>query len=807
MTRITWLRFSFLFLFLFLFAPLFIRCNNYTVDQLGDIVVVDQFNTITSSKLKTNSKGIFLELETVAKFPVYCIPFSAIDRNSPNSKKPIYFIKQEFENSFDLYRNNVKLMPITFNDKKYVTDIAVNNGLILMITDIHFYVVDFVTKNITLTALNNVNGYDLSEIKNVFFSSLISGVNMNEFFATAIKTEKSFILHLKYNDENNNLEILNIIDSYNGKPLKLVNGITVTKSALYVSENSQYILRYRITENEEVEPGEIIQVFEGLDVISLNGNTVFDKNKNMFIDYVLVNSKTSQQTFPSSESLIYLIKIEDFANAQTYAGGTGANGKEKKGIVKFVKFNSEQRKYSHGKKKSKRSVNVYNIIDLFSKDMNYIYFDIYDIYFSFDEVKDKSLEGRDKLFDSLKTNTTRLHTDKKNKKSRQHPDIAMGIYWTNTYSCSINKGWIDLEKMRKLDSHNEIKKTHTDIKSLPLVDARVSFSLVPYVSAITHCSLKKKNIFKSLCIYNADENSVSYIHKPINYNSDFKSPFLFDGIKDYLAFDYKCYRTVHILSYPYNNTLFVHTANTDLKLILPTPFGIAIDTERSSEREITFYIAGNDEHYNYISKCVVDLIKSDYECYDSYRKKRNEWELFQHISYISYITDDKSTLTHIYITNNRRSVYMLNKVDSTRWKFQTLFNLEDPHEIIGVISTSVNYFFVNRRALTRLIKKYPHSVMLMNANDRFEYENRENDKQVAQVGTALNADDEEEFSFLLQSHTLIYTVNKDSYGYNSGTSLHFYAVLLREEFYTEFIYNGIIKNISNEAKFNYFVLA
>ncbi|CRG99932.1 translocon component PTEX88, putative [Plasmodium relictum] len=720
--------------FLIIFFDL-IKCG-YKVEHTGSVALTSQFNSIVDIKLIGENGTFNLELSNLIRFPVYCIPFSCVDYNSKSSKKPIYFIKHEFKNYVFLYKNNVKLMPITFDDKDYISGLASNNGILLMITDIDIYRIYTKKNKIKLLDIKLNKNFEIRKNDEMFFSSIVSDTIENQFFIVSSIRENYYVLHVKYNEKDNYIEVLNAIDSIDGQSMKVLNGIAVVDNRLYITENAENIIRFTLDrENNSAFPEKIFSYTNGNKIISLSASTRYDQGLNEYTDFLIVNSKKIFSGIPSSESCLDLLKI------------------------------------------NKNNLDIFNIVDLYSKDINFFYFNIYDAHiFIDDQYEPKGLVNT--LSDKANFLKYNKNKEKEIKKKQESNKYVLKIIWTNDYNCTINKGFVDIRKYH-LDENNE--------KKLPFIHITNQYAFAPYITSISHCS-KKDSIFKAVCYYDTVNNYVSLLNEPTEYNTEFKGNFHFDGFKDYIAFDYKSISDVHIITYPLNNTVYVHFDKKYLTINLPHPFGISIDKSNSTDGRVVVYITGNDDKKNYINKCIIKKLEKEYDCYNVYTKKKEYNELYQHISFITYEVEGEE-MTHIYVSNNKKTIYRLNKKDN-KWIFSIWFTLDDPSQRIGPISTSLNYFFVTKKALKNLIATYPNSKMLLKFKD-------------AKKGDLYITDDKH--IFLTTSHTVIFCTNNDSYGRNSGSIIHFYASILKEKYYQSFGVNNIVLNISNNSQFNYYL--
>lgn len=800
--------------FITLFYLMFWERGNgqYVLEQIGELVISDQFNSVMNLKVLGQNETFNMEIENLINFPVYCLPFSAIDYHSRSTKRPVYFIKNEFEGIFHLYKNNVRLMPIEFEDKNYIAQIAVNNGVVLMITDIRFYYIDTAKKELVHLSIWNKRNFNLENLKDIFFSTLIAGPEKNVFLVTAINPKGSFILYVKLHIDKKSVEILNVIERIGMRSLGMVNGLAVTSKRLYISEAGSNIIMFNIGDNYSVDGGRLLFILNDYKIITLSAITVNGTTSGEEVDYLLVNSKKWGNNAPSSENVVHLLKIVN-----------------------------------------DKVTDVVNVVDLFSRDVNLMYFDIYDIYFV-----DINYDQKEGSASSNEAKVPVLMKKKKKDESEKKNHVNLKVMWTNSYNCNINTGFIDVSVLKK-SKKKEDKLKGSDKKKkaleskmsaieskgmvkIPFSKVQNHLSLAPHVTSISHCITDSK-VFKSICYYSSEENSVSVLNKDSIYNTDFMNNFYFDGYKSFLAFDFVSFGKTHFLTYPYNDSLYVYTETGSFRVNLAGPFGMSIDKTHSTDEVVTVYIAGNDQEFNYVYKCVVNIKKNDFECFDNYKKERSPYELFYYISYISYTVDQKEN-TYMYVTNNSKTIYILNKIGEKKWRFNVWFNLENPADRIGPVSTSVNYFFVKNKVLDKLIAVYPQVELLRTLKKKFEEERLErqkrnkkpkkenptkeqdtNEKALEKTSDSDSDEDEElqeeiedeevdimddesvneEYTFLTTSHTIIYCVNRDAYGLDSGSTIHFYASILKEKFYQVFAFNSIIYNITNEARYNYFI--
>ncbi|CRG96114.1 translocon component PTEX88, putative [Plasmodium gallinaceum] len=712
-----------------------VKCG-YKISHSGNIVITNQFNSIVDIKLLGENDAFNLELSDIIRFPVYCIPFSTIDYNSSSNRKSIYFIKHEFKNLLYLYKNNVKIMPIIFPDRDYISGLAVNNGFILMITDIDLYKIDTEKKKINLLNVEAGKYTDIYKNKEMFFSSVISDSIENHFFIICSIRVNYYILHVRYDEKNDCIEILNVIDNIDNEPLRVVNGVAVIENRLYITENAENIIRFTLDrEKNNAITENVFSYTNGNKIVSLSGNSKYDKELNENTDYLIVNSKKISSGMPSSESCLDLLKI------------------------------------------NKNNTDLFNIVDLFSKDINFFYFNIYDAHIFVDDQYEPM-----ELTNALNEKANFLKYNKKKeleiKKKQESNKYILKIIWTNDYNCTINKGFVDIRKY-KIEKNGE--------KKLPFTYITNQYAFAPYTTSVSHCS-KKNSIFKAICYYDSVNNYVNILNEPREYNTEFTGTYHFDGFKDNIAFDYKSISNIHVLTYPFNNTVYVYFDKKYIEINLPQPFGISIDKSNSFDGKVIIYVTGNDDKNNYVNKCVISKLEKEYECYNVFNKKKKYNELFQYISYIT-IKSEGEELTYVYVTNNKKTIYRLHKQDK-KWIFNTWFQLDDPSQRIGPISTSLNYFYVTKKALKSLIATYPDSKMLLKIKNA-----KKEDLYIT----------DDKYIFLTASHTVIFCANNDSYGRNSGSTIHFYASILKEKYYQSFGVNSIVFNISNDSKFNYYL--
>lgn len=756
----------------------------YKIKQSGDILLSSQHNSLMNVKVVGKDNSFNLELNNMIKFPTNCIPFSTIDYNNKKGKKPIYYIKHEFKNLIFLYKNNVNIMQMVFPDRLYMVGIAANNGLLLTLTDVDIYRIDTKKKKVLLSRIKPGKYAHILNNRELFYTGVIGDSVLNKFFVTAAIRNNYYILHMEYNEENESIEILNVIDKVNGQYLRVLNDISIVGDVLYITENAENIVQIIMNREKNTIQEKNIYTFNNNDKIvgiSASRHTLYNNNNDMVdkyvnhnmkdnqnkpadnmndlsnntmiitVDYILVNSKKMFKEKPSSEGCLYLLKI------------------------------------------TKDSVEKYTIVDLFSKDINSFYFTIYDAHISLDDDYKKSgiveaLHKQKRKFlnfdipndEDEPTNNINSNENNKNQNNNNNNINVVKIVWTNYYNCTINKGIVDLRNV-KIDEDSKEKK-------LPFVNVTNQFSLAPHIGASSYCSRKEK-IFNDICYYDNRNNYVSLLNKSEEYNLRYQGNFVFDGYRIYLGFDYKSFQDTHIITYPINNMLYVYMTKGFVTINLPQPYGISIDSKSSTNNQIVVYITGNDEQHNYVNKCVIKKVEKAYDCFVVHKKKKEANELFQYISHISYGDNEEKLSTYIYVTNNKKTIYKLTKQEN-KWNFEKWFNLDNPSIRVGPISTSVNYFYVQRNVLEDLIKKYPDSALLskfINVNEQ--------DLHITEDG----------YIFLTIFHTVIFTSNNDAYGNDSGSTIHFYTSILKEKFYQSFGVDSIIYNIENDSKFSYYL--
>ncbi|GAB66340.1 translocon component PTEX88, partial [Plasmodium cynomolgi strain B] len=632
----------FLLLLLGLAIPRAISTNQYSIKHTGELVLTNQLNSLVNARVVPNENTFNLEVNKVINFPVQCIPHSAVDYNAERKKKPIYFIKHEFKNSLHLYKNNVNLMALNFPDKFYIVGIAANNGFILMITDVDIYRIDVKKKRISVLNVIAQKHANIMNNKEMFFTGVIADSKENHFFVISAIKQNYFILHVKYNEQNDYIEVINVIETVNGKSIRVLNGLAVVDDRLFITENAENVFRLTLNRNNNSVQAKNLHTFSNGDkIIGLSVIVMPDQeDTNSTRDHLIVNVKHVTNDKPSSEGKLYLMSI-----------------------------------------KKDDTVNVYSVLDLYSRDLNSLYFTIYDAHLVSEEEEyergalAKELNNNKAKFLNLDSATTiNATTDseaEKAEKKRREEDAKyrLTILWTNNYNCTVNKGTIDLRNI-KTGSGKEPK--------MPFISVTNQYALAPHVTSASSCSGKEK-LLKDMCYYDAVNNYVSVLNKSDEYNEHYSGNFLFDGLKDFIAFDYKSHMDIHVLTYPLNNTVYVHVEKKNLIINLPKPFGICMDTYNSTENNVIVYITGNDDAQNYVNRCVIKKAEQSYECYNVYRKKNESNEYFQHISFITYEESRGNRVNYIYVTNNKTNIYKLTK-QNDKWLFEEWLNLDDPNQ-------------------------------------------------------------------------------------------------------------------------------
>ncbi|EUD65521.1 hypothetical protein C922_04027 [Plasmodium inui San Antonio 1] len=742
----------FLLLLLGLVVPLSMSTNQYSIKHTGELVLTNQMNSLVNVRVVPNEKTFNLEVNKVINFPVHCIPHSAVDYNVERKKKPIYFVKHEFKNSIHLYKNNVNIMALNFPDRFYIVGIAANNGFMLMVTDVDIYKIDLKKKNISpLNVIAHKHG-NIMKNKEMFFTGVIADSLENHFFVICAIKQNYYILHMKYNEQNDSIELINVIDTVNGKHIRVLNGLAVVDDRLFITENAENIFRLTLNRDKNSVQAKKLHTFSNGDkIIGLSVNVMPDQeDTNSTKDYLIVNVKHVTNDKPSSEGKLYLMSI-----------------------------------------KKDDSVDLYTVLDLYSKDLNSLYFTIYDAHLVSEEDEyekgtlAKEINYKKAKFLNLDSATmcyatTDSEAEKAEKKRREEDaKYRLTILWTNNYNCTVNKGIIDLRNVKE-GTAKEVK--------MPFVSVTNQYAFAPHVTSVSSCSGKEK-LFKDMCYYDAVNNYVSVLNKSDEYNEHYAANFLFDGLKDFIAFDYKSHMDVHVLTYPLNNTVYVHVEKTNLIINLPKPFGLSIDIYNSTENNVIVYITGNDDAQNYVNRCVIKKEEESYECYNVYRKKNESNEYFQHISFITFEESSGNRHSYIYVTNNKTHIYKLTKQNET-WVFEEWLNLDDPKQRIGPITTSVNYFFAKKNVLDNFLRKYPQSKLFA------KFQNlKEDDLHTTEDG----------YIFLTTFYTIIFVSNNDSYGQDSGSSIHFYTSIQKEKYYQSFAVDSIVFNIENSSKFTYYL--
>ncbi|ANQ08012.1 Uncharacterized protein PCOAH_00023770 [Plasmodium coatneyi] len=743
----------FLLLLLGLALPLGMSTNEYSIKHTGELILTNQLNSLVNVRVVPNESTFSLEVNKVINFPVNCIPHSAVDYNTGKKKKPIYFVKHEFKNSLHLYKNNVNLLALNFPDKFYIVGIAANNGFILMITDVDIYKVDVKKKKISVLNVISQKYANIMNNKEMFFTGIIADSQENHFFVIAAIKQNYFILHMKYNEQHDHIEIINVIDTVGGRPLRVLNGLAVLDNSLFITENAEHVFRLTLNRNNKSVQAKKLHTFSNGDkIVGLSVNVMPDHgDKNNKRVYLTVNVKHVTNDKPSSEGKLYLMSI-----------------------------------------KKDDSVDVYTVLDLYSKDINSLYFSIYDVHLVNEEEEyekgalTKELNNNKAKFlnlDSATTNNATIDSEAEmaeKKRKEEDAKYKLTLYWTNNYNCTVNKGIIDLRNVKEGPGGKGAK--------MPFVSITNQYALAPHVTSASSCSGKEK-LFKDMCYYDSVNNYVSLLNKSEEYNEHYSGNFLFDGLKNFIAFDYKSHMDVHVLTYPMNNTVYVHADKTNFTINLPKPFGLCMDIYNSTENNVIVYITGNDDAQNYVNKCVINKAEESYQCYNVYRKKNESNEYFQHISYITFEESSGNTRNYIYITNNKTHIYKMTK-QNDKWLFEEWLNMDDPNQRVGPITTSVNYFFVKKNVLDNFLRKYPQKKLLA----KFQHP-KQDDLHITEDG----------YIFLTTSHTVIFVSNNDSYGQESSSSIHFYTSILKEKYYQSFLVDSLVFNIENSSRFSYYL--
>ncbi|CAA9988082.1 translocon component PTEX88, putative [Plasmodium knowlesi strain H] len=743
----------FLLFLLGLTVPLAKSTNQYSIKHTGDLILTNQLNSLVNARVVPNENTFNLEIDKLINFPVQCIPHSAVDYNSERKKKPIYFVKHEFKNSLHLYKNNVNLLALNFPDKFYIVGIAANNGFVLMITDVDIYKIDAKKKKISLMNVIAQKYANIMNNKEMFFTGIVADSQENHFFVIASIKQNYFILHVKYNEQDDHIEIINVIETINGKKIRILNGLAVLDNSLFITENAENVFRLTLNRsNNSVQAKKLHTFSNGNKIVGLSANVMPDEeDTNSKKVYLIVNVKHVTNDKPSSEGKLYLMNI-----------------------------------------KKNDSVDVYTVLDLYSKDINSLYFSIYDVHLVNEEEEyergalTKELNNNKAKFlnlDSATTNnaTTDSETEMAEKKRKEEDaKYKLTILWTNNYNCTVNKGIIDLRNVKEGAGGKEAK--------IPFASITNQYALAPHITCASSCSGKEK-LFKDMCYYDSVNNYVSILSKGEEYNEHYSGNFLFDGLKNFIAFDYKSHMDVHVLTYPMNNTVYVHADKINFTINLPKPFGLCMDIYNSTENNVIVYITGNDDAQNYINRCVINKAEESYQCYNVFRKKNESNEYFQHISFITFEESIGNRVNYIYVTNNKTHIYKMTK-QNEKWLFEEWLNLDDPNQRIGPITTSVNYFFVKENVLDNFLRKYPQKKLLA----KFQKPNQD-DLHITEDG----------YIFLTTSHTVIFVSNHDSYGQDSSSSIHFYTSILKEKYYQSFAVDSLVFNIENNSKFNYYL--
>lgn len=727
------------------------KCK-YNLQHSGKLILTEQLNSISNIRVINDESSIKLETEYLMNFPVYCIPYIAIDNNSQQNKKTIYYIKHEFQNSLYLYKNNMNLAPITFNDKYYITGMAANNGLLIVIVDVDIYKFDNEKK--IFSALN-VNDEKYDRIFNndqMYYTGIISDIIENHFFLICTIKDKYFIAHIKYDENTGYINVINVIEKLNGKQLTVVNSISIIENRLYVSENAENIYQVIIDRKEKKNNSNIkamnIYSFANKNekILGLSAKMISNPMTNKLTDYLIINTKKISNDKPSSENCVYLMNVNISNNKQ---------------------------------------IEFYNIIDLYSSDINPMYFNVFDIYISMDSRKDP--EKQKLWMKQLKSNKPKyLNMPNKqvdeNKENIEDEKYMLEILWTNQFNCTINKGSIDLRNVKSVSNNNN------EIKKIPIKKINNHFSTSPNVTCSSTCP-KENKMLDEICYYDSQKNYVSSLNTLETYNDNYTGNIIFDGLKNYIAFDYKSSKGIHLLSYPLNNLIYIYLKNGNIKISLPQPFGLTIDKYNNTYNEIIVYVACNDEEKNYINKCVINQIDKSYQCYNIYKKKKENNELFQYISYITHKSNNNEENHYIYVSNNKKSIYKLEK-NGKKWIFSEWLTLENPNQRTGPVSTLLNYFYVHKNMLNTLKTKYPQNEViqkLITSND--------SDLHVTDDG----------YIFLQNSHTVVFATNYDAYGKETGSQINFYAKLFDENYHQSFEVDSIIMSIENASTMSYYL--
>ncbi|KEG02000.1 hypothetical protein YYE_02739 [Plasmodium vinckei vinckei] len=723
----------------------------YNVQHSGKLILTEQLNTISNLRVISEGESIKLETEYLMNFPIYCIPHMTIDSNSKKNKKPTYYIKQEFQNSLYLYKNNLNVMPITFNDKNYIAGMAANNGLVLIVADLDIYKADEEKKKISMVSINDSKYDKLFNNDEMFYTGIVSDVVENQFFLICTIKSKYFIAHIKYDENKGYITILSIIEKLNGKNLSVVNSISIVEDRLYVVENAenvyQAVIDRKNVKNNANLKGIKIYSFEKKNekILGLSSKTITNPMTNNLSDYIIINTKKISQDKPSSENCIYLASVN-------------------------INNNKE--------------IEIFNIIDMYSSDMNPMYFSVYDVYLSMDNRKDP---GEQKLWmKQLKNNKPKYFNIpnkniNENKENVEDQKYMLDILWTNQFNCTINKGSLDLRDVKSVPNN--------DIKKLTLKKINNHLSTSPNAICSSTCS-KENKVFDEVCYYDAQNNFVSSLNPSENYSEGYTGHIIFDGLKNYIAFDYKSVKGVHALSYPLDNMIYIHLKNGNVKINLPQPFGLSIDKYNSTDSELIVYVACNDEEKNYINKCVVNQKDKSYQCFNVYKKTKEDNELFQYISYITYLTNNnKEENNYIYVSNNKKSIYKLEK-NGKKWSSNEWLTLEKPNQRVGPVSTLLNYFYVHKNMLNTIKTKLPENEVIQKLAT-----SNEEDLHIT----------DDEYIFLQNSHTVVFASNFDSYGKETGSQINFYASLFDENYHQSFEVDSIVTSIESASTMSYYL--
>ncbi|CAD2091145.1 translocon component PTEX88, putative [Plasmodium vinckei lentum] len=741
-------------LYLFALAVAYIasvgNCK-YNVQHAGKLILTEQLNSISNIRVISEGDSIKLETEYLMNFPVYCIPHMAIDSNSKKNKKPTYYIKQEFQDSLSLYKNNLNIMPITFNDKNYIAGMAANNGLVLIVADLDIYKADEEKQKISMLSINDTKYDKLFNNDEMFYTGIISDVVENQFFLICSIKSKYFIAHIKYDDNKGYITILSVIEKLNGKVLSVVNSISIVEDRLYIVENAenvyQAVIDRKNVKNNFNLKGTKIYSFANKNekILGLSSKMITNPMTNNLTDYIIINTKKLSQDKPSSENCIYLASVN---------------------------INND------------KEIEIFNIIDMYSSDINPMYFSVYDIYLSMDSRKDPAEQ---KLWmKQLKNNKpTYFNIPNKNanenKENTEDEKYMLDILWTNQFNCTINKGSLDLRDAKSVPNN--------DIKKLTIKKINNHLSTSPNAICSSTCS-KENKVFDEICYYDAQNNFVSSLNTSENYSDGYTGHIIFDGLKNYIAFDYKSAKGAHLLSYPLDNMIYIYLKNGDVKINLPQPFGLSVDKYNSTDSELIVYIACNDDGKNYINKCVVNQKDKSYQCFNIYKKKKEDNELFQYISYITYPSNNNNEENnYIYVSNNKKSIYKLEK-NGKKWSSNEWLTLEKPNQRVGPVSTLLNYFYVHKNMLNTMKTKLPQNEIIQKLAT-----SNEEDLHIT----------DDEYIFLQNSHTVVFATNFDSYGKDTGSQINFYAKLFDEKYHQSFEVDSIVTSIESASTISYYL--